>query len=140
MKPPHDCNPTIWMWKRFVSSVILRNIFFEYFKLVELAIILILKSVEDEHAFFIITFMKSKLKNHLTTNVDLVVKMYVYDFLNFVHISIPWQHHKLEWSKIPIWVGTIEFWSSVMRRQPIWRLHGSYLLCLNTFIILNSIY
>jgi hypothetical protein len=38
MKPPHDCNPTILMWKRFVSNVILRNNVFEYFKLVELAI------------------------------------------------------------------------------------------------------
>jgi hypothetical protein len=57
--------------------VILINIIFKYFKLVELAIVLILKSVEDEHAFSIVTFRKSKLKNCLTTNVDLVVKMYV---------------------------------------------------------------
>jgi hypothetical protein len=65
------------MWKRLAFNVILINRIFEYFKLVELVIVLILKSVEDEHAFSIITFMKSKLKNLLTTNVDLVVKMYV---------------------------------------------------------------
>jgi hypothetical protein len=65
------------MWKRLVFNVILINRISEYFKLVELAILLILKSVEDEHAFSIVIFMKYKLKNCLTTNVDLVVKMYV---------------------------------------------------------------
>jgi hypothetical protein len=39
------------MWKMFVFNVILINRIFEYFKLVELAILLILKSVEDKHAF-----------------------------------------------------------------------------------------
>ncbi len=68
------------MWKRFVFNVILINRIFEYFKLVELAIALILKSVEDEHAFSIVTFMKSKLRNRLTTNLDLVIRMYVQDF------------------------------------------------------------
>jgi hypothetical protein len=65
------------MWEKFFLNEILVNRIFEYFKLVELAIVLILKSVEDEHAFSIITFMESKLKNCLTTNVDLVLKMYV---------------------------------------------------------------
>jgi hypothetical protein len=77
MNPPHDYNPTTWMWEKFFLNEILVNRIFEYFKLVELAIVLILKSVEDEHAFSIITFMESKLKNCLTTNVDLVLKMYV---------------------------------------------------------------
>jgi hypothetical protein len=51
------------MWRRFVSSVILKDRIFEYFKLVELAIVAVLGSVEDEFTFSTVTFMKSKLRN-----------------------------------------------------------------------------
>ncbi len=85
------------MWKRFVFNVILINRIFEYFKLVELAIVLILKSVEDEHAFSIVTFMKSKLNNCLTINVDLVVKMYVYDFL--ILYTFPFHDGIINWNE-----------------------------------------
>jgi len=77
LKALHDCNPTIQMWKRFTSSVILKNKILEYFKLVEFAIGVIRGNVEDECTFSTIIFMKSKLRNHLTTNLDLVVSMYV---------------------------------------------------------------
>jgi hypothetical protein len=60
--------------------VILKDRIFEYFKLVELTIVAILGSVENEHSFYTITFMKSKLRNRLTINLDMVVKMYVQDF------------------------------------------------------------
>jgi hypothetical protein len=48
----------------------------KFFNLVELAIVVVLGSAEDEKMFFTFTFMKSKLKNELTTHLDLVVKMY----------------------------------------------------------------
>jgi hypothetical protein len=51
------------MWKMFTSNVILKDRIFEYFKLVEPTIVVFLGSVEDEHTFSIITFMKSKLRN-----------------------------------------------------------------------------
>jgi hypothetical protein len=51
VKPLHDWNPTIRMWKRFASNVILKNRIYEYFKLVELTIVAILWSVENEHIF-----------------------------------------------------------------------------------------
>jgi hypothetical protein len=62
MKPPHDCNPTTQMWKRFAFSVIVKDRIFEYFKLVELTIVAILGNVEDEQSFSTVTFMKSKLR------------------------------------------------------------------------------
>jgi hypothetical protein len=68
------------MWKRFVSSVIVKDMIFEYFKLVELTIVVVLGSVEDECFFSIITFTKSKLGNQLIINMDLVVRMYAHDF------------------------------------------------------------
>jgi hypothetical protein len=63
MKPLHDCNPTIQMWKRFVSSVIVKDKIFEYFKFVELTIVVVWGSVEDQCSFSTVTFMKSKLRN-----------------------------------------------------------------------------
>jgi hypothetical protein len=73
MKPPHDS-------KRFASNVILKDRIFEYFKLVELSIVVILGNVENERLFSTITFMKSKLRNQLTINLDMVVRMYAQDF------------------------------------------------------------
>jgi hypothetical protein len=63
MKPPHDCNPTTQMWRRFVFNVILKDRNFKYFKLVELTIVVVLGSVEDEHTFPTVIFTKSKLRN-----------------------------------------------------------------------------
>jgi len=63
MKPPNDYNPTIRMWKKFVFSVILKDRISENFKLVELAIVVVLGSVENELTFSSITFMKSKLRS-----------------------------------------------------------------------------
>jgi len=64
------------MWKRFDSNVILKDMISKYFKLIEFAIVVVLGSVEDERTFSIITFMRSKLRNLLTTNLDRAVKMY----------------------------------------------------------------
>jgi hypothetical protein len=51
------------MWRHFAFSVILKSRIFEYMKLVELAILVILRSVEDECTFFTINFMKAKFRN-----------------------------------------------------------------------------
>jgi hypothetical protein len=63
MLPSHDCNPTIHMWKWMANSQILKLKMLKFFKLVELIIAMVLGSVEDERTFFILTFMKSKLRN-----------------------------------------------------------------------------
>ncbi len=97
MKPLHDYNPTIWMWRRFASSVILEGRIYDYFKLVELTIVVVLGSVEDEHTFSIVIFMKSKLKNWLTINLDLVVRMHVHDF--FTLQTFPFQIAITNWNK-----------------------------------------
>jgi len=51
------------MWGQMASSQILKFKMFEFFKVVELAIVMVLGSVEDEKKFSTFTFMKSKLKN-----------------------------------------------------------------------------
>jgi hypothetical protein len=62
------------------NSQILKLKMFELFKLVELVIVMVLGSVEDERTFSTLTFMKSKLRNRPTTHLDLVVRMYAQDF------------------------------------------------------------
>jgi hypothetical protein len=51
------------MWRWMVNSQILKFKMFELFKLVELVIVMVLGSVEDERTFSTLTFMKSKLRN-----------------------------------------------------------------------------
>jgi hypothetical protein len=45
MKPPHDYNLTTQMWRRFVSTMILKYRIFEYFKFVKLGICVVLRNV-----------------------------------------------------------------------------------------------
>jgi hypothetical protein len=48
----------------------------EYVKLVKMAMVQIVGSVEDEHYFYMLAFMKSKFCNKLTTHLPLVVWMF----------------------------------------------------------------
>jgi len=56
-----------------------------------------LGSVEDERTFSTFIFMKSKLRNQLTTHLDLVVKMYAQDFFTFQ--SFPFYIVITEWNE-----------------------------------------
>jgi hypothetical protein len=56
---------------------------FWIFQTVECVFIMVLGSVEDEHAFSTSIFMKSKLKNWLTIHFNVVVRMYARDFFTF---------------------------------------------------------
>jgi hypothetical protein len=75
-------------------NVIVVNKLLEYLKLIELAIIMVLGSVEDERTFSKMNFLKSKLWNRLTIHLDLVVKVFAQKIyhLNFFpfYIAIQW--------------------------------------------------
>jgi hypothetical protein len=47
--------------------------------LAKLFVAIILSSVEDEHCFSTLSFLKSKLFNQLTKNLDLIVKVFAHD-------------------------------------------------------------
>jgi hypothetical protein len=52
--------------------------------------VMVLGSVEDEHTFSNLAFIKTKLQNSFTMHLDLVVQMYVqkfYDLKNFPFYS-----------------------------------------------------
>jgi hypothetical protein len=63
MQKPFVVNPITKLWKTLTSFLILKNKLLKYIKLVELAIVKVIGSIEDEHYFFMLTFMKIKLWN-----------------------------------------------------------------------------
>ncbi len=48
----------------------------ENFELVEISAMMVLESVDDKWCFSTLSFVKSKLKNWLTTHFDLVVRIF----------------------------------------------------------------
>ncbi len=77
---PPDCNPTIKMWAQLTTNVIVTQKLSKFFKLVEITIVMVVGSVEDERTLSTINFMKSKLCNCFTTHLNLVVWIYAQFF------------------------------------------------------------
>ncbi len=75
MPKPFVVNPITKLWKTLISFLILKNKLLKYVKLVELAIVKVIGSIEDEHYFSMLTFMKTKLWNRLTMHLELVICM-----------------------------------------------------------------
>jgi hypothetical protein len=84
------------------NSQILKLKMYESFRLVELAIVMVFGSVEDERTLSI--FMKSKLRNQLTTHLDLVVRMYTQDY--FTLQSFPFYMAFIEWNEEKFVMGS----------------------------------
>jgi hypothetical protein len=80
MEAPFHVNPLVQLWWTLEASCILRYSFLEFLKLVKIAIVQMLGLVEDEQTFSTISFMKSKLKNHLNEHLNIVMGMYTQTF------------------------------------------------------------
>jgi len=63
MQKPFDVNPITKLWKTLISFLILKNKILKYIKLVEVAIVKVISFIENQHYFFMLTFMKTKLRN-----------------------------------------------------------------------------
>jgi len=61
MAPPFDLNPLTKMWHLVITFQIFSFSFLKYVKLVELAMVQLIGSMEDERCFSTLAFMKSKL-------------------------------------------------------------------------------
>jgi hypothetical protein len=53
MKPPLDCNPCSRMWALLTTNQIICSKLLEWLKLVELSMVMVLSTVEDERHFSI---------------------------------------------------------------------------------------
>jgi hypothetical protein len=80
MNLPLNCNPCFRMWALLTINQIICSKLSEWLKLVELSMAMVLGSMEGERCFFNLSFMKSKLRNQLTTHLDLMVRMYAQSF------------------------------------------------------------
>ena len=69
----------------------------EYLKLAEVAIVLVLESVEDERTFSTLSFMKAKLRNRLQTHLSMVVTMRGQTFFDIN--NFPYDQAYLEWKR-----------------------------------------
>lgn len=80
MSRPFSVNPLTRIWQQLGANTILLVGFPEYFKLAEIAIVLVLGSVEDERTFSTFGFVKSTVRNKLTDHLALCVQMYTQKF------------------------------------------------------------
>jgi hypothetical protein len=85
------------------SNVVLAQKLLEFLKLVQIAIVMVVGSVEDEKTLSIVRFMKSKLGNCLTTHLDLVVQMYAQKFYKLE--TSPFYTIIKEWGKKKLHFG-----------------------------------
>jgi hypothetical protein len=82
MSRPFKVNPVTRMWLSIDSNSFLRHALSEYVKLVEIDICMVLGSVQDERTFSTVTFLKTKVRNRLTTHLPLVVDMKTQPFFS----------------------------------------------------------
>jgi hypothetical protein len=75
LKEFHDLNLDTKLWD-LTSSQILTLKILEYIKVIEIDVIHMIESVEDEDCFSTLSFMKSILCNRLIDHLDLVVCMF----------------------------------------------------------------
>ena len=91
-------NPVTKLWLCLDANSVLSTSFLKYIKLVQIALIHLLGSVEDEHALSLVTFLKNKVQNRLDgKHLGLVVRMYnqsVYSLTSF-----PYEDCFTQWLK-----------------------------------------
>lgn len=80
MAPPFTVNPMTKLWQILGSNSMLLHAFPEYFKVAQMAITLVLGSIEDERAFSTVGFVKGKLRNKLGEHLPLCVQMFTQKF------------------------------------------------------------
>jgi hypothetical protein len=95
MALPMTENPMSQLWRKLSSNALISAKLSEFMKVAEIAHVQVLGSVEDERTFSSLSFLKSKLRNRLTTHLDLVVRMFAQDF--YTLNNFPYQTAIIDW-------------------------------------------
>ncbi len=98
MKEDFIVNLVTWLWTKISSSSIFKHKLREFIKLVEIAYVQVFGSMENEHCFSIMAFMKNKLKNRLTCHLDLCTSFYAQQFYNIE--NFPYEKVMIQWKNI----------------------------------------
>jgi hypothetical protein len=69
-------NGFVQILKKLYSNVLLCAQLFEFMKVAKLVVVQIMDFMKDERTFSTLTFMKTRLWNHLCEHLDLVVQMF----------------------------------------------------------------
>jgi hypothetical protein len=90
-------NPLTKLWRIIDANSMLQHNLSEQCKLAEIAIVLVLGSVEDERTFSTLSFMKDKLRNRVHTHLPLVVGMHSQSFFDIK--NFPYDQAYSDWKK-----------------------------------------
>jgi len=82
MKEESLVNSVTRLWTKINSSSILKHKLSKFIKLVEITCVEVLGSIESEHCFSVVAFMKNKLRNCLTCHLALCTCFYAQQFYN----------------------------------------------------------
>lgn len=77
---PMEVNPFTSIWRTISANGLLSHNLSEFIKVAEIACVQVLGSVEDERTFSTLSFIKNKLRNRLTTHMELTVAMFAQKF------------------------------------------------------------
>jgi len=104
-----DGNPLTHLWHTLSTSRLFVYSFPKYFKLARIIMVQVISSIKNEQCFISLAFYNFKLCNQLTTNLELVVKMFSQKFYilqNFPYV----QAFKQWWAKrLQYGVGVLGF-------------------------------
>ena len=103
MEEPRDENPLTKVWVRIGQNTLMLSRLLEYIKVAEIAIAVVLGSVEDERTFSTLSFMKSKLRNRLGGHMDTCVKLFSQSF--FTLETFPITKAISSWREERTWRG-----------------------------------
>jgi hypothetical protein len=98
MGEPFTLNPLSKLWQVLGANSLLRVRMSEFYKIAEIAIVSVIASVEDGKTFSNLNFIKHWLRNRLTTNLDIVVKLFAQKFWDLE--NFPYQEEISDWLDI----------------------------------------
>jgi hypothetical protein len=91
-----DENPMTRLWHQLVTNSLLVAHLFEFMKLIKLAIVQVVGSVEDERTFSTLFFIMSKLHNCLVGHLNIAIHMFPQYF--FTKKTFPFHHAITNWN------------------------------------------
>jgi hypothetical protein len=87
LEKPITLNPLTKLWCSLPTSSILKKDFGEWFKVAQIVAVQVLGSVEDEHTFSTVAFIKNKVRNRLTDHLSPTVGIFSQKFFNLETFS-----------------------------------------------------
>jgi hypothetical protein len=119
-----NLNPLFQLWKKLSFNALLCVHLSEFMEVVEVTMVQIMGSVEDERNFLIVTFMKTQLRNMICEHLDLVV-------LCMCDLFIVWIFFHMI---LPSWLGLkrrheMVFWLESWQWHTFWMLFISSSVC-----------